>query len=78
MIASEFLAGDNLDEDSVERADLFVDQWRDTGLISGIIITNRNGVVEHNSNILGLPDVGGDLSDRDYFLWAQGQLAGKR
>jgi len=51
--------------------DSFVEQWRESGIIGGVVVTDRNGVVQYNSNILGTSDVGASLPDRDYFVWAK-------
>jgi len=56
-----------------ENMDIFVEQWRDSGLIGGIVVTDSNGEVEFNSNTLGTRDAGVSLSDRDYFIWAKNQ-----
>ena len=57
----------------VRNMDEFVDQWRDSGLIGGILLTDKEGVVQFNSNVLGTRDLGTSLSDRDYFIWAEEQ-----
>lgn len=51
--------------------DTFVKQWRDSGLIGGIILTNKNGTVQFNSSVSGIKDTGVSMADRDYFLWAK-------
>jgi len=51
----------------------FVNQWKDSGLIGGLIFVNKSGNVVYNSNVSGVADVGGDVSDRDYFKWAKNQ-----
>lgn len=53
--------------------DAFVEQWRESGLVGGVVLTDKYGVAEFNSNILETHDVGADLSDRDYFVWAKGE-----
>lgn len=50
----------------------FVVQWRDSGLIGGVLLTDSNGVVQLNSNVLGTSDVGISVADRDYFVWSKG------
>lgn len=52
---------------------VFVDQWRDSGLISGIVLTDSKGVVRFSANVSDVSGVGTDISDRDYFLWAKTQ-----
>lgn len=53
--------------------DTFVEQRREAGIIGGIVLTDKNGVVQFNSNVSGIRDLGASLSDRDYFLWAKNQ-----
>lgn len=55
--------------------DAFVAQWDDSGLISGILLTDSKGVVRFNSNIQRTHDVGESLANRDYFAWAKSQKA---
>src|SRR3989344_9328472 len=57
----------------VGNMDEFVDQWRDSGLIGGILLTDKEGVVQFNSDVMGTRDLGVSLSDRDYFIWAKKQ-----
>lgn len=54
--------------------DEFVDQWRDSGLVAGVIIADAQGIVKINSNTRGDSDLGASVSDRDYFIWASGQI----
>lgn len=63
------------DSTTTEDLDAFVNQWGDSGLIAGILLTDSQGVVRFNSNILGTYDVGESLTDRDYFAWAKNQKA---
>lgn len=51
--------------------DAFVEQWRDSGIVGGVILTDSQGKVELNSNISGTRDVGASVADRDYFSWAK-------
>lgn len=51
--------------------DAFVEQWSNSGLVGGIALTDKNGIVQLNSNVKGTKDVGTNLSDRDYFVWAK-------
>ncbi len=55
----------------LEDMDAFVGQWKDTNLIGGVLLTDVNGLVKFNSNVLGTRDTGISLADRDYFLWAK-------
>ena len=49
--------------------DSFTRLWADTG-ISGLVVTDKNGIAIINSNPQGTRDTGTDLSGRDYFKWA--------
>jgi C4-dicarboxylate-specific signal transduction histidine kinase len=51
--------------------DVFVEQWRDTGLVDGVVLTDERGILQLNSNIAGTHSAGVSLADRDYFLWAK-------
>jgi len=51
--------------------DIFMEEWQDSGLIGGIVLVDEEGQVDFNSNILGVPDIGMSLADRDYFTWAK-------
>lgn len=57
----------------VPNMDAFVEQWRSSGLVGGIVLIDTKGIVLYNSNVLGTSDVGANLSDRDYFGWAKGK-----
>ena len=59
------------DEMSLRDMDLFVEQWRSSGLVAGVILTDKDGVVVLNSNVKGTSDTGDLLTDRDYFQWAK-------
>ncbi len=59
--------------DAASDLDTFVEQKRTNGIIGGVVLTDRNGVVQLNSNILGTRDTGSSLADRDYFEWAKTQ-----
>ena len=61
------------DGSTVHDLDVFVDQWRESDLVGGVVLTDRQGIVRFNSNVLGTHDLGADLSDRDYFVWARNQ-----
>src|SRR3989344_5103424 len=61
------------DASTVQDMDTFVEQRRESGLIGGIVLTDKNGIVSFNSNVSGTRDIGIDLSDRDYFVWAKDQ-----
>ena len=61
------------DASTVRDMDTFVEQRRESGLIRGVILTDKQGVVRFNSNVLGTRDLGETLADRDYFIWAKDQ-----
>lgn len=56
--------------------DDFVLTWAEDGLIGGVALTDKYGVVVLNSNSLGTPDIGDSLADRDFFDWAVNQKQG--
>lgn len=53
--------------------DAFVEQWGKSGVIGGVVLTDRAGVVRFNSNVTGISDTGESLADRDYFSLAKSQ-----
>lgn len=53
--------------------DVFVERWRSSGLIAGVVLIDSKGTVQFNANVLGAPDIGASLADRGYFLWAKNQ-----
>lgn len=61
--------------DSSTERDLnsFIQQRKSGGVIGGVIYADEDGKVIFNSNVIGTPDIGGDVSDRDYFAWAKAQ-----
>lgn len=61
------------DADVLEDLDTFMEQRRDTGIIGGVILTDKVGIVQYNSNALGTRDVGENVSDRNYFAWAKSE-----
>ena len=62
------------DASVVHDMDTFMEQHRSSGFVGGVVLTDKNGIVQFNSNILGTRDLGESLSDRDYFIWAKGQV----
>ena len=60
------------------KMETFVEQWRKSDLIGGVVLTDSRGVVQFNANVLGIPDVGKSLADRDYFVWAKNQTQAER
>lgn len=59
------------DASAVSDMDTFVEQRRGNGIVMGVILTDRNGIVQFNSNVLGVRDLGKSIADRDYFVWAK-------
>ena len=59
------------DADAVSDLDTFIEQRRDAGIIGGVVLTDKNGVVKFNSNVLGSNDVGESLADREFFIFAK-------
>lgn len=51
--------------------DVFVEQWRSSGVVGGVILVDSQGRVQLNANVLGTHDVGMSMADRDYFSWAK-------
>lgn len=54
-----------------DNMDSFVEQWRASGIVDGVALTDAKGIVQLNSDITGITDTGALLSDRDYFLWGK-------
>ena len=52
----------------------FVDKWGKNELITGISLTDKNGVVIYNYSNISPVEIGTSLADRDYFIWAQSQI----
>ncbi len=61
--------------DTIHDLDVFVEQRRQAGIINGVVLTDKNGVVQFNSNVSGTRNLGASLSDRDYFVWAKTKVA---
>lgn len=59
------------DKDTAYDLDLFVEQRKDTGIISGVVLTDKRGLVEYNSNVTGIRDLGQSVADRNFFTWAR-------
>ena len=58
------------DEHTQSDLDAFITQWSDSGLVAGVALTDRRGVVKFDSDVLETRDLGASLADRDYFSWA--------
>lgn len=54
----------------------FVDRWGKNNIITGISITDKEGVVIYNHSNISPMEIGTSLADRDYFIWAKDQIAG--
>ncbi|KKQ07261.1 hypothetical protein A3E66_02705 [Candidatus Daviesbacteria bacterium RIFCSPHIGHO2_12_FULL_37_16] len=61
------------DASVVHDMDTFMEQHRSSGFVGGVVLTDKNGVVQFNSNILGTRDLDESLADRDYFIWDKDQ-----
>jgi len=68
------LIGNNLvilsNNPNQENLDQFIKLWSKSD-VTGIIVTDRQGVVIRISNTLGIKDLGSDISSRDYFDWSK-------
>ncbi len=53
-----------------ERLNYFVKTWSSMGIL-GVTLTDKSGRVVRASNTIDIPDLGQNLSDRDYFKWAR-------
>ena len=51
--------------------EIFLSQWAKKGVTVGVILTDENGIVRFNANVLGTSDTGMSVEDRDYFRWAK-------
>ncbi|MDO8619456.1 MAG: cache domain-containing protein [Candidatus Daviesbacteria bacterium] len=71
VVLSQLSSIEARDVNAVRDLDTFVKQQYETGFIGGVVLTDKNGVVQFNSNVLGTRDVGGSIADRDYFIWAK-------
>ena len=61
---------DNLLENPRNRLNYFVKTWSSMGIL-GVTLTDKSGRVVRASNTIDIPDLGQNLSDRDYFKWAK-------
>lgn len=59
-------------ENNINQSELdnFISLWSDS-YVTGLVVTNENGIIIKNSNTTGAKAVGIDVSDRDYFKWAE-------
>jgi C4-dicarboxylate-specific signal transduction histidine kinase len=58
-------------QNAIPNMDAFIEEWGESDLVRGIALTDKNGTVVLNSNVIGTRDIGTSLVDRDYFLWAK-------
>ena len=72
-VLAQLSSMESLGTKTLEDVATFVDQWRESGLVGGVVLTDKNGLVQLNSNVLGTSDIGTSLADRDYFVWAKGE-----
>jgi len=70
-ILSQSSSINSYDAITSQELEVFVDQWADSGIIGGLVLTNEAGTVEYNPNIQNKPNLGASLADRDYFKWSQ-------
>lgn len=56
-----------------DHLDLLINQWRKSGLVSGVVVTDEQGIITSNTDINGVSFVGQSLADKDYFVWAKNQ-----
>lgn len=72
-VLSQLRSIETQNSNAIKDMDTFVEQWRDTGLVDGIALTDSNGKVVLNSNIAGIPSSPISVSDRTYYLWARNE-----
>ncbi|MEK7168926.1 MAG: cache domain-containing protein [Patescibacteria group bacterium] len=58
------------DDPSQDELDRFIETWFPMGIL-GITLSDKDGMVIKASNTINVPDLGENISDRDYFKWAQ-------
>lgn len=61
------------DENVLQDLDIFMEQRKDTGIIGGVILTDKSGIVRFNSNVLGTRDIGASIAERNFFIWAKNE-----
>lgn len=52
----------------------YVDKWGKNELITGISLTDKDGIVIYNYSNLSPIEIGASLADRDYYIWAKAQV----
>lgn len=73
VVLSNLSSMERQDTSTAKDLDAFINQWKASGVIGGVIYADENGKVIFNSNVIGTPDLGGSVADRDYFAWAKSQ-----
>src|SRR3989344_1726065 len=48
--------------------EIFLSQCAKKGVTVGVILTDENGIVRFNANVLGTSDTGMSVEDREYFM----------
>ncbi len=76
VVLTQLSSMERRDAKTVQDLDVFTEQWRGSDLVGGVVLTDRNGLVQLNSNVLRIPDVGASLADQDYFLRAKNNSYG--
>lgn len=61
----------NPDSTTTHDLEVFLGQWKNKGLINGIVLTDKDGIVRYNSNVMGTSVVGNTLAKTEYFIWAK-------
>ena len=68
LILDDQISADRQDSQLI--LDEFIDEWKDTP-VSGVIVTDADGIIKFNSNKYGPSVIGESVSDRKYFEWAK-------
>lgn len=54
----------------------FVSNWEDTPII-GVVLSDKDGIIQYSSGKLGIVKPGTLITDRDYFVWAKNAREGE-
>lgn len=73
VILARSPSAERRDASTVRLMDAFMEQWRESGFIGGVVLTDTNGIIRFHSSVTGVRDIGVNVSDRDYFAWAKSQ-----
>lgn len=60
-----------LNAEALNDLNVFMDQRRDSGIIGGVVLTDKEGIVKFNANVLRTSEVGESWADRQFFTWAK-------